>query len=116
MSVLWLVPQYLLFGISETFTLVGLEELFYSQVPNEIRSIGIALFLGVLGVGSFLSTFLISILDKTTCTTGSTTEQHSWFANHLNQAHLDYLYWLLALLSGMALVAYMFFATSYSCQ
>lgn len=109
MSVWWLVPQYLLFGIAEILTLVGLQELFYSQVPNEIRSLGIAIYISVIGVGSILSTFLISTIDKATSGSG----HHSWFSNNLNQGHLDYFYWFIAGLSAISLITYMYFARSF---
>ncbi|TKY68057.1 NRT1/ PTR FAMILY 5.10 [Spatholobus suberectus] len=34
MSVWGLIPQYLLFGISDVFTMVGLQEFFHHQIPN----------------------------------------------------------------------------------
>ncbi|MBA0882028.1 hypothetical protein Goshw_029316, partial [Gossypium schwendimanii] len=66
MSVWWLVPQYVVIGLSKMLTMVGLQEFFYDQVPNELRSIGLALHLSIFGVGSFLSGFLISTIDKAT--------------------------------------------------
>ncbi|CAA2975829.1 NRT1 PTR FAMILY -like [Olea europaea subsp. europaea] len=109
MSVWWLLPQYLLFGIADVFTLIGLQEFFYDQVPNELRSIGLALYLSIFGIGSFLSSFLISVVEKATSGPG----QDGWFSDNLNRAHLDYFYWLLAGLSAVALAAYIYFAKSY---
>ncbi|GMI89814.1 hypothetical protein like AT1G22540 [Hibiscus trionum] len=109
MSVWWLVPQYVLFGLADVFTMVGLQEFFYDQVPNELRSVGLALYLSIFGVGSFLSSFLISTIENVTGGGG----RDSWFANNLNRAHLDYFYWLLAALSAMGLALYICCTTSY---
>jgi len=109
MSFWWLVPQYLLIGIADVFTIVGLQEFFYSQVPNELRSAGLSLYLSVMGVGSLLSSFLVSLIEKTTSKEG----HDSWFSDNLNLAHLDYFYWLLAGLSTVGLVSFSYFAKSY---
>ncbi|KFK44349.1 hypothetical protein AALP_AA1G246100 [Arabis alpina] len=109
MSVWWLVPQYVLFGITDVFAMVGLQEFFYDQVPSELRSVGLALYLSIFGIGNFLSSFMISVIEKATSQSGRV----SWFANNLNQAHLDYFYWLLACLSFIAFVSYLYFAKSY---
>ncbi|XVE70318.1 hypothetical protein DITRI_Ditri10aG0062900 [Diplodiscus trichospermus] len=109
MSVWWLVPQYVLYGLSDVFTMVGLQEFFYDQVPNELRSVGLALYLSVFGVGSFSSSFLISAIENVT----GGDDRDSWFANNLNRAHLDYFYWLLAALSAMGLALYLYSAKSY---
>ncbi|BFG37601.1 hypothetical protein CerSpe_238750 [Prunus speciosa] len=109
MSIWWLVPQYLLAGLADVFTMVGLQEFFYDQVPNELKSIGLALYLSIFGVGSFLSSFLISAIDDATTWAGET----SWFSSNLNRAHLDYFYWLLGGISVVELAIYLYFAKSY---
>ncbi|ONH94445.1 hypothetical protein PRUPE_7G017300 [Prunus persica] len=109
MSIWWLVPQYLLAGLADVFTMVGLQEFFYDQVPNELKSIGLALYLSIFGVGSFLSSFLISAIDDATTWAGET----SWFSTNLNRAHLDYFYWLLGGISVVELAIYLYFAKSY---
>ncbi|CAL8167749.1 unnamed protein product [Prunus armeniaca] len=109
MSIWWLVPQYLLAGLADVFTMVGLQEFFYDQVPNELKSIGLALYLSIFGVGSFLSSFLISAIDDATTWAGET----SWFSTNLNRAHLDYFYWLLGGISVVELASYLYFAKSY---
>jgi len=109
MSFWWLVPQYLLVGIGDVFTTIGLQEFFYDQAPNEMKSAGLSLYLSIIGVGNLLGSFLISILEKTTGGVG----HDSWFSDNLNRAHLDYFYLLLAGLGAMALVSYLYFAKSY---
>lgn len=110
MSVAWLIPQYLIFGIQDAFGMVGLQEFFYDQVPGELKSIGMALYLSIFGTASFLSSFLISVIGSASIRHGG----NSWFSNNLNKAHLDYFYWLLAGLNAVAFAAFLYFARSYA--
>ncbi|XP_057793623.1 protein NRT1/ PTR FAMILY 5.10-like [Salvia miltiorrhiza] len=110
MSVWWLALQYLLLGVADVFTMVGLQEFFYDQVPVELKSIGLALYLSIFGVGNFLSSFLISIIELITSRAGA----GSWFSDNLNRAHLDYFYWLLAGISAVTLAAYVYSAKCYA--
>ncbi|KAF5742706.1 protein NRT1/ PTR FAMILY 5.6-like [Tripterygium wilfordii] len=108
MSVFWLVPQYMILAVADGFTLVGLQEYFYDQVPDSMRSLGLAFYLSVIGVGSFLSNFLIMITDHVTGKSGK-----SWFGKDLNTSRLDYFYWLLAVLTSLNLCAFVMFARRY---
>ncbi|KAL1533843.1 protein NRT1/ PTR FAMILY 5.10-like isoform X1 [Salvia divinorum] len=109
MSVWWLAPQYMLFGLANVFAIVGLQEFFYDQVPSDLKSIGLALYLSILGIGDFLSSFLIALLEAITTRAG----HGSWFDNNINRAHVDYFYWLLAGIGAIVMLAYAFIAKSY---
>ncbi|KAI3934779.1 hypothetical protein MKW92_044568, partial [Papaver armeniacum] len=109
MSVLWMVPQYVLAGFESVFTFVGLQEFFYDQSPKGLKSVGLSLFYSMYGIGSFLSGILITVVERVTCGDRS----YGWFANNLNRAHLDYFYWLLAGLSTLQLVTFIYFSNSY---
>ncbi|ONK76875.1 uncharacterized protein A4U43_C02F760 [Asparagus officinalis] len=110
MSVFWLVPQFTILGIADGFTVVGLQEYFYDQLPDSMRSLGIAFYLGVMGASNFLSSFLISAVDNITERGGG----DGWFAKDLNKSRIDCFYWLLAGISGLNLGVYAYVATRYS--
>ncbi|CAA7038671.1 unnamed protein product [Microthlaspi erraticum] len=103
MSIYWLLPQYILLGISDIFTVVGMQEFFYSEVPVRMRTMGFALYTSVFGVGSFVSAALISIVEAYSSSTG---ERQSWFVDDMSEARLDKYYWLLALTSTLSFVVY----------
>ncbi|KAK2980798.1 hypothetical protein RJ640_029875 [Escallonia rubra] len=101
LSIFWLLPQYVLLGISDIFTVVGMQEFFYTEVPIGMRTMGIALYTSVFGVGSFLSALLISLVEHFT----SSRERHSWFSDDMREARLDKYYWLLAFSSALSLLS-----------
>lgn len=109
MSVFWLAPQFVILGIGDGFSLVGLQEYFYDQVPDSMRSLGIAFYLSVIGAANFLSSLLITIVDHVT-------EKHgkSWFGVDLNTSRLDKFYWLLAIMNMLNLWVYVIVARRYS--
>ncbi|KAI3763104.1 hypothetical protein L1987_53554 [Smallanthus sonchifolius] len=109
MKIWWLLPQYLLVGAADVFTIVGMQEFFYDQVPSELRSIGLALYLSVTGVGNFLSGFLITILQNITGHNG----EDGWISDNMNRGHIDYFYYLLAVISTVASFIYVYAAKSY---
>ncbi|XP_062166878.1 protein NRT1/ PTR FAMILY 5.6-like [Alnus glutinosa] len=110
MSVFWLAPQYLIIGFGDGFALVGLQEYFYDQVPDSMRSLGIALYLSVIGASNFLSSWLITAVDRVT----RTGDSHGWFGKDLNSSRLDKFYWLLAAIAAVNMFFYVFLARRYT--
>ncbi|MFS7944507.1 putative proton-dependent oligopeptide transporter family [Helianthus anomalus] len=71
-----------------------MQEFFYSAVPEEMRTTGIALYSSVFGVGSFLSTLMVYLVE---CFTSSEHGKGNWFSDYVSEARLDKYYWLLAI-------------------
>ncbi|PON63698.1 Proton-dependent oligopeptide transporter family [Trema orientale] len=78
-SIFWQVPQYFLVGFAE--------------------SLCSALFLTTYAGGNFLSPVLVSTVAKASTQNGKL----GWIPDNLNKGHLDYFYWLLAILSLLKL-------------
>ncbi|XWS40806.1 hypothetical protein CRYUN_Cryun17cG0027100 [Craigia yunnanensis] len=102
LSIFWLLPQYVLLGISDIFTVVGMQEFFYNEVPVRMRTMGFALYTSVFGVGSFLSALMISVIEAFTSSEG----RQSWFSDDMREDGLNKYYWLLALASALSLLLY----------
>ncbi|XP_047947414.1 protein NRT1/ PTR FAMILY 5.10-like isoform X1 [Salvia hispanica] len=109
MSFCWLIPQYILYGFMEVFAYIGLQELFYDRVPCSLKSVGLSIFLSIMGMGQILSSLLICLIEEITSKNGG----NGWFSDNTNRAHLDYFYWLLASLNAIGFVAFLYFAKSF---
>ncbi|XP_042510555.1 protein NRT1/ PTR FAMILY 8.1-like [Macadamia integrifolia] len=110
MSIFWQIPQYFLIGCAEVFTFIGQLEFFYDQAPDAMRSMCSALSLTTAALGNYLSTLLVTIITKVTTRHGSL----GWIPDNLNRGHLDYFYWLLAALSVVNFLVYLWIAKWYT--
>eukprot|EP00249_Psilotum_nudum_P017061 c26135_g1_i1 orf=1057-2967(+) len=109
MTIFWLLPQYIIIGIAEVFTLVGEQEFFYDQVPDTMKSLGMALYLGSNGVGSFLNSLLITIVNRISSRNG----HNHWIRKNINRSHIDYYYYLLAALCALNFLLFLLVAHFY---
>ena len=109
-TIFWLLPQYVLTGVCEVFISVGQLEFFYDQAPDSMRSVGAALYLSTISIGSFISGLLVTIVSKVTRVDGS----EGWIGNNLNRSHLDYFYWLLTGISAVNCLIYVMCAKRYT--
>ncbi|KAK7836782.1 protein nrt1/ ptr family 8.1 [Quercus suber] len=110
MSIFWQVPQYFLIGCAEVFTFIGQLEFFYDQAPDAMRSLCSALSLTTVALGNYLSTLLVTIVTHITTKNGKL----GWIPDNLNRGHLDYFYWLLAILSVLNLFVYLWISKWYT--
>lgn len=94
LTIFILLPQFALMGISDSFLEVAKIEFFYDQAPQGMKSLGASYYTTSLGVGSFLSSFLLSTVSDIT-----KKHEEGWIQNNLNVSHLDYFYAFYAILS-----------------
>lgn len=110
MSIFWQVPQYFLIGCAEVFTFIGQLEFFYDQAPDAMRSMCSALSLTTVALGNYLSTLLVTVVTNATTRHG----KPGWIPDNLNRGHLDYFYWLLAILSVINFFVYLWISKWYT--
>lgn len=111
LSIFWITPQFLIFGFSEMFTAVGLIEFFYKQSLKGMQAFLTAMTYCSYSFGFFLSSLLVSMVNKIT----SSSSNGGWLhENDLNKDRLDLFYWLLAVLSFLNFLNYIFWSRWYS--
>ncbi|KAJ4769120.1 Protein NRT1/ PTR FAMILY 8.1 [Rhynchospora pubera] len=110
MSIFWQVPQYFLVGAAEVFTFIGQLEFFYDQAPDAMRSMCSALSLTTVSLGMYLSSLLVTIVTNITARNGKL----GWIPDNLNRGHLDYFFWLLAIMSFVNFLLYLLIAKWYN--
>ncbi|XP_075477498.1 LOW QUALITY PROTEIN: protein NRT1/ PTR FAMILY 5.2-like [Primulina tabacum] len=96
LSIFILLPQFILMGTADAFLEVAKIEFFYDQAPENMKSLGTSYAMTTLGVGNFISSFLLSTVSRIT----KGEDGHSeWIKNNLNASHLDYYYAFFAILN-----------------
>ncbi|KAL0862889.1 hypothetical protein Bca101_042007 [Brassica carinata] len=92
MSAMWLIPQLALAGIAEAFGAIGQMEFYYKQFPENMRSFAGSIFYVGAGVSSYLGSFLIAMVHRTTQNSAG----GNWLAEDLNKGRLDLFYFMIA--------------------
>ncbi|KAJ9694925.1 hypothetical protein PVL29_010414 [Vitis rotundifolia] len=97
MSILWLVPQFLLSGLMEELAEDGLEDFFCVEVADQsMESYGGPFTKGILSIGKFVNTLCIFIFKD-------------WFSENANTStHLSKYYRMLTILSSGNLCFYFY--------
>ncbi|XP_039684540.1 protein NRT1/ PTR FAMILY 8.3 isoform X2 [Medicago truncatula] len=109
LSVLWQIPQYLILAAAEIFQFVGQLEFFYEESPDAMRTLCGALPLLNFSLGSYLSSFILTIVTYFTTRGG----RLGWIPDNLNKGHLDYYFLLLFGLSLLNLFVFIVSAKIY---
>lgn len=109
MSALWLVPQFCLNGLAEAFNGIGQTEFYYSEFPKSLSSIAGALFGLGMAVANLLASVILSAVDHLTSKGG----KDGWVPNNINKGHYDNYYWLLAIMSAVNLLYFLFCSWAY---
>ncbi|XP_062073108.1 protein NRT1/ PTR FAMILY 4.4-like [Humulus lupulus] len=113
LSIFWIAPQFLIFGLSEMFTAVGLIEFFYMQSLEGMQSFLTAMTYCSYSFGFYLSSVLVSVVNRVT--SSLSISKGGWLShNDLNNDRLDLFYWLLAALSLINFFNYLFWSNWFS--
>ncbi|KAJ6956666.1 protein NRT1/ PTR FAMILY 5.2 [Populus alba x Populus x berolinensis] len=98
-----LLPQFVLMGVADNFVEAAKIEFFYDHSPEGMKSLGTSYFTSSLGIGNFLSSFILSTVSKITKKHG----HKGWILDNPNLSHLDYYYAVLAILSFLNFLLYL---------
>jgi peptide/histidine transporter 3/4 len=102
LTIFILLPQFVLSGIADNFVEIAKLEFFYDQAPQGMKSLGTSYFTTSLGLGSFLSTFLLSTIANITQRHG----HKGWVLDNLNISRLDNYYIFMAVLSSINFICF----------
>lgn len=111
LSVFWQIPQYVLVGCSEVFMYVGQLEFFSTQSPDGIKSLGSSLCMASISLGNYGSSLLVNMVMAITAKGGNP----GWIPADLNSGHMDRFYFLIAALTAIDFLIYVYRARWYKC-
>ncbi|XP_048127343.1 protein NRT1/ PTR FAMILY 5.2-like [Rhodamnia argentea] len=103
LTIFILLPQFALMGVADTFVEVAKLEFFYDQAPQGMKSLGTSYCTSSLGIGNFLSSFLLKTVSRITKEHG----HKGWILDNLNISHLDYYYAFLAILTFLNFLVFL---------
>ncbi|XP_077250805.1 protein NRT1/ PTR FAMILY 5.2-like isoform X1 [Tasmannia lanceolata] len=103
LTIFILLPQFVLMGIADAFLEVSKIEFFYDQAPEGMKSLGTSYSMTSLGIGNFLSSFLLHTVSNITERNG----HRGWILNNLNASHLDYYYAFFTILNFLNFIYFL---------
>ncbi|KAL8517299.1 hypothetical protein ACS0TY_015509 [Phlomoides rotata] len=109
MNMLWLVFQFVLLAGLDSFLENSVSEFYTHQSPKSMKNYLDYFTMGVSGLGFIFSTLCVYVVGKISEKGG----KPIWFQDTLNKSRLDRYYWVLAGLSSVNLLVYIFVAYFY---
>ncbi|KAM0053587.1 putative proton-dependent oligopeptide transporter family, MFS transporter superfamily [Helianthus debilis subsp. tardiflorus] len=103
MSAMWLLPQFVLLGLSQAFNAVGQIEFYYSELPKCMASLAMAVFMVGGAAAAVVGYLLTNIVDSITRQGGGV----SWISSDIDEGHVDYYYWLFSFLNLLNFLYYL---------
>ncbi|KAI3943385.1 hypothetical protein MKW92_011033 [Papaver armeniacum] len=95
MSSNWLILQLSISGLSEAFSHIGQLEFYYNQFPENMRSVAVSFFFLGFALGSYISSFMVSVVHRTT----EGIMSGNWLPEDLNKGRLDYFYYMITVMN-----------------
>ncbi|GFP83396.1 protein nrt1/ ptr family 5.2 [Phtheirospermum japonicum] len=109
LTIFILLPQFVLMGVADSFAEVAKIEFFYDQAPESMKSLGTSYYTTSLGIGNFLSSFILSTMARVTRANG----HKGWILDNLNESRLDLYFAFLAVLSFLNFIVFLVIVMAY---
>ncbi|KAL1515904.1 hypothetical protein AB1Y20_002518 [Prymnesium parvum] len=100
LSIWWQIPQYAFVGLGEIFAAITSYELFYSQVPDAMRSVCQSVNLLCTALGSL-------------AVAGLNAAMSAWIPDNLNNGKLEYVFLVLTGIMATNILIYTYLARGY---
>ncbi|KAK6161235.1 hypothetical protein DH2020_004616 [Rehmannia glutinosa] len=84
LTIFILLPQFVLMGVADACAEVAKLEFFYDQAPESMKSLGTSYYSTSIGIGNFLSSFILSTVARLTRANG----HKGWILDNLNESRL----------------------------
>ncbi|KAJ4761857.1 Major facilitator superfamily protein [Rhynchospora pubera] len=111
LSFLWMLPQFILIGLMEVTSFVGLMEFFSNQLPERIRSLGSSMVFCIVGLSVWLDGAIVAVVSRVTKIGG---DGIGWLDGRtFDTTRLDLFYGMLSVLEFVALLNFSFWARKY---
>ncbi|XP_005094746.1 solute carrier family 15 member 4 [Aplysia californica] len=108
-SVFIQAPQFFLVGAGEAFTSIAGYEFAYTQAPKTLQGAIMGVFLATNGLGSYLSTAILAIVE-------AVTKDDPWFPDDINKGKAEYVFFLFGGLMILFFLGYIPIARWYKYQ